>query len=108
MSRYANDYGACEIDSLPGSAQVGVSHSVFIREEYRGKGIGDANHKLRLKRAKELHYDLLICTVRADNEKEQVNLHDNGWEYMTRFKSSNTGNWVQLWSRQLTPNNYME
>lgn len=101
MSRYSNEYGACEIDSLPGSPQVAVSHAVFIQPEFRGKGIGNQNHRLRLRRLKEMHYDCVICTVRGDNDKEKRNLSDNGWHFLMRFQSSNTNHQVELWGRNV-------
>ena len=99
--RFANEFGACEVTTLPGCPQVAVSHSVFVRPEHRGKGHGSGNHLARLKRYKELHYDCVICTVAATNVREQAILKKNGWKCLSEFHSTNTGHGVQIWSINL-------
>ena len=99
--RFSNDYGACHITALPGCPQVAVSHGVFVLPEHRRKGHGDKNHKLRLKRMKDLHYDYAVCTVATHNLAEKKNLEDNGWYKLDSFVSSNTLYGVELWGKEL-------
>ena len=99
--RFSNEYGTCQITALPGSPQVAVSHSVFVLPQFRRQGKGDENHKLRLKRMKDLHYDYVLCTVDGSNSKEVRNLTDNGWKKLDVFTSSNSQHNVEIWGRRL-------
>lgn len=100
--RFANEYGACEITTLPGSPQVAVSHAVFIHPAHRGTGKGSLNHVLRLKRLKEMGYNYVICTVNAANGVERHILKENGWTELSNFQSSQTNHTVCLYGRELT------
>lgn len=99
--RFANEYGACEIDTLPGSPQVAVSHAVFIYPEQRGTGKGTVNHVLRLNRLKRLGYNYVMATMRAGNQREEAILLKNGWKKLDQFTSSATGHQVILWGRSI-------
>lgn len=99
--RFANEYGFCELNPLPGCAQVVVSNHAFIYKPHRGKGHGRQNHKLRLKRARELGYDLVLATVRANNDAEKAILLKEGWEFLTSFTSTETGYVVEMWAYHL-------
>jgi RimJ/RimL family protein N-acetyltransferase len=99
--RFANEFGACEITTLPGSPQVAVSHAVFIFPEHRGKGHGAKNHNLRLKRLKQMGYNYVICTVANANEAEKHILKTNGWNELASFDSSQTIHKVHLYGREL-------
>lgn len=99
--RFANEYGFCELNTLPGCSQVCVSNNAFVYEAFRGKGLGSKNHKLRLKRMKELGYDAAIATVVKGNVREEKILMANGWREVFEFKSKVTGNYVGLWTRTL-------
>jgi RimJ/RimL family protein N-acetyltransferase len=96
--RFANCFGACELDSIPGCSQLAISHGVFIRESMRGQRLGYANHNLRLERARNLHYDCVMATVDAANEKEKRNLKEMGWSCLHNFKNSKTGHTVEIWA----------
>lgn len=97
--RFANEFGVCEIDTLPGSPQVAVSHAVFIYPEHRGTGKGSLNHILRLKRLKEMGYNYVLATMRAGNAAEEAILMKNGWTVLDRFVSSATQHIVILWGK---------
>lgn len=99
--RFANEFGSCQVTSLPGSPQVAVSHGVFVLPQFRRKGYGDANHKARLKRMKEMHFDYVVCTVDETNGAEMKNLTDNGWDPLDKFVSSVTGHTIFLMGRHL-------
>lgn len=99
--RFANEYGTCQITALPGCPQVAVSHSVFVLPQFRRQGKGDENHKKRLQRMKDLHYDYVLCTVNHTNESEGRNLRDNGWVKISCFTSSNTEHVVDIYGRHL-------
>lgn len=99
--RFANENGACEIDTLPGSPQVAVSHAVFIYPEKRGKGLGTVNHLLRLNRLKAMGYNYVLATMRAGNIREEKILLKNEWKRLDDFVSSATGHNVVLWGKKL-------
>jgi hypothetical protein len=99
--RFSNEYGVCEITTLPGSPQVAVSHAVFIFPEHRGTGKGALNHTLRLNRLKDLGYNYVICTVADGNLAEEHLLEKNGWTRLSDFNSSQTKHKVALYGRGL-------
>lgn len=99
--RFANENGACEIDTLPGSPQIAVSHAVFIYPEKRGQGFGTFNHLLRLDRLANMGYNYVIATMRAGNAAEEAILTGNKWKKLEEFKSSATGNQVVIWGRHI-------
>ena len=63
--RFSDQYGFYELNPFPGSNQVVVSNHAFIFPKFRGKGFGKIQHMERLIKARELGYDLIVCTVRA-------------------------------------------
>lgn len=88
-----------EIDTLPGCSQVCVSHSVFLPPHHRGDGLGTEANKSRQQIAfEQLNYDMMLCTVDADNKVQKAILKHNGWKYLEFFKSRKTGHMVELWS----------
>jgi hypothetical protein len=90
-----------EIDNLPGCDQVAVFHNVWMPEKERGKGYGNTAHRERMRVAHNLGYDAAVCTVRFDNYAEKTILKKNGWKNVFGFKSSKTGNYVELWVRDV-------
>lgn len=100
--RFSNEYGSCEISDLPGCDQIAVSHSAFILPELRHKGYGSYNHLARLHRMHDMHYDLALCTTRADNLPQIRILAKNGWKRLYSFNSKKTGSHVILWVRDLS------
>jgi RimJ/RimL family protein N-acetyltransferase len=101
MMRFADEYGFYELNPFPGSNQIVVSNHAFIYAQYRGKGIGQMQHSQRLAKAKELGYDTIICTVRADNAVEKHILKKNHWACTFSFRSTETGQDLEIWMRTL-------
>jgi GNAT superfamily N-acetyltransferase len=99
--RIADEYGFYELNPFPGNNQVVVCNHVLIYPEHRGKGRGVIQHESRYDTACALGYDLMICTVRADNEVEKHILTKFGWKFATRFQNRETGNLVEMWTREL-------
>lgn len=102
--RFANEYGYCELNDFPGCSQIVVSNHAFVYPKHRGKGHGRHNHRLRLQRATDLGYDLIIATIRVGNEAEESIVKTEGWQEVFRFINSNTGNTVGIWVKQLVRN----
>lgn len=92
---------AGHIDPLPGSSQVAVFHSAFVRPDYRKTGVGFTAHNERLCRAIIEAYDYGLCTVDLSNEAQIKILEDSGWKRLDTFKSQKTGHVVALYGINL-------
>lgn len=90
-----------EFTSLPGCSQIVVSHGVYVPIVNRGKGAGTSANKKRLALAKELGYDMIVCTVSDENEGQKHVLETNGWECLKTFLSSKTNHNVHLYGKVL-------
>lgn len=90
--------GGYEIDPLPGNGDVAVSHGVYLREGFRGAGLGQRQHEERLANITNQNYMAVICTVREDNEVEKHILTKNGWTKVWGFPNKD-GEKVELWAR---------
>jgi hypothetical protein len=99
--RFANENGYGELNNFPGCNQITVSNHAFIYPNQRGKGKGDENHKLRLKRAKLMGYDYMVCTVIDSNVAQRRILTKNNWKELDEFKSSETGHTIIIYGKKL-------
>ena len=97
MTRYSTPYGAYEIDSVPGQAQVAHCHSLFIRREHRGKGHGHAIKQCQMQTLRELGYDMATCTIDASNDRQRAVLEKAGWQLLGNITNTKTGGITQLW-----------
>lgn len=85
--RFSNEYGFCELNPFPGCKWLAVSNYAYVYPGLRGQGHGAENHRLRLKRAKELGYNALICTVNSANAAEIHILSAEGWSNIGSFET---------------------
>lgn len=99
--RFADEYGFYELNPFPGCNQIVVSNHAHIFRGYRGEGRGQIQHQERLIKAKELGYDLIICTVKSDNDVEKHILEKYGWQRMLNFINTETENPIEMWARLL-------
>lgn len=99
--RFSNRYGFYELNPFPGSNQIVISNHAFIYPAYRGKGFGQTQHTERLRKARELGYNLIMATVKADNLVEKHILKKNHWLQNTSFVSIETGHTIEVWTRVL-------
>ena len=99
--RFANKYGYCELNPFPGCSQIVISNHGVIFEGYRGQGHGTDNHNLRVARAVDLGYDLMLCTVNTENVAEKAILRKSRWKFLQSFGNTETKNQIELWSKQL-------
>ena len=80
--------GHYELNPFPGSNQIVVSSHAFIKKEYRGNGHGRQAALDRLEKARELDYDYVLATVRADNEAQlKIMRSIAGWDKLDSFTS---------------------
>ena len=101
--RFSDEFGFYELNPFPGCNQIVVSNHAFIYPEYRGKGYGQVQHEARLEKARELGYDLILCTVNSKNLAEIHILRKYGWveHHDSRFVNSETSNTIQVWAKRL-------
>lgn len=93
--------GFYELNSFPGCNQLVVSNHAFIFPGYRGRGFGNLQHKERLEKAKELGYNCIICTVKANNLPEKKILMKNNWKMVFQFINKETNNDIEIWALTL-------
>jgi RimJ/RimL family protein N-acetyltransferase len=99
--RFSNVYGFYELNPFPGCNQIVVSNHAFIYKHFRGRGHGSTQHRERLEKARELGYNMIMCTVKDDNESEIHILKKNGWTQESGFVSYETGNSLHIWTKIL-------
>lgn len=97
MTHFSNEYGECDISPMPGCGRIAISNAVQIFPEYRGKGHGRENHKLRIDRMKSMGYQVAIATVVSTNLAEKRILEHENWTKVFEFVSAKTGNTVEFW-----------
>lgn len=99
--RFSNEFGFYELNPFPGCNQIVVSNHAFIYPKFRGQGKGRQQHEERLQKAKDLGYDLIMCTVKADNARERHILESNGWKQCQRFLNQETDNLIVIYVKEL-------
>ncbi|BCU78204.1 N-acetyltransferase family protein [Luteolibacter sp. LG18] len=81
-----------------------VEHSVYIRSDQRGKGIGQALMQALIKRARALGKHVMVAGIEAGNTSS-IRLHEKlGFEQAGYLKEVGTkfGSWLDLVFLQLT------
>jgi L-amino acid N-acyltransferase YncA len=101
MPRYGDHNGFYEFNNFPGCNQIVVSNHAYIYPEKRGRGIGTDYNNLRIKQAKILGYDYMICTVVSTNKPQLAILKKNGFKELDMFANKETGNAVKIFGRKL-------
>lgn len=99
--RFKTVSGFYELNPFPGCSQLVVSNHAFVRKELRGKGAGRTAHRARLQHARDLGYDAIICTVRADNAAQKHILSTEGWQKSAEFFNKETERFVEIWTKVL-------
>lgn len=94
-------YGYYEFNTFPGCSQLIVSNHAYIKPEQRGKGFGQLQQLQKLELAAQLGYNCIICTVRADNEREKHILKKNGWKFVHSFFNTQSEHLVEIWVRDI-------
>ena len=84
------------VSFMPGNRRILISHGVRIDEGLRGKGLGRKLLKLREEIAREAGVNLLLATVRDDNEIEQHLLITEEWVRLIQRDTE-----ISLWGKQL-------
>ena len=101
MTRYATPFGAYEIDSIPGQPQIAHCHSLFVRPENRGDGLGHLLKRHQNETLLALGYDFATCTVSAGNAAQKKVLERAGWANLSAFNNARTGETTEVWGYQV-------
>jgi hypothetical protein len=101
-TEYIRDqYGSGRLTQLPGCCGVVVSHNSFIYTKSKRQGHGDRLHKLRVSKAIDKKFGVMIATVLEDNHIEQKILINNDWFLVHTFKNPKTNRNIQIWCRNV-------
>jgi GNAT superfamily N-acetyltransferase len=96
------------LDPMPGCPRVGISHGFQVYPERRGTGWASISMKERLKKAKELGFQMLLATVVEGNLPEEFVLRHHGWQQFGYLFNPVTQNTVYCWKKDLDPNKTYE
>lgn len=96
------------LDPMPGCARVAISHGFQVYPQFRGTGWASVSMKERLKKAKELGFQMILATVGDNNRPEEFCLRHHGWQQFGYLFNPNTGNTVYCWKKDLDPNRTYE
>jgi RimJ/RimL family protein N-acetyltransferase len=99
----SDDVGFYDLTEFPSCGSLGISHNVSVKTALRGKGYGQAQHKLRLKKAQEIGFTYLLCTVNPENAAEKHILGKFGWQKLREFNDK-CGDKLELWGRDILAN----
>ncbi len=81
----------------PGNCGIVISHAAYVAEGYRGRGIGQYLHQLRIEIAQRAGYTLLQCTTQVINDNQNHILRKNGWQTVDTFINTRTTNVCYIW-----------
>jgi predicted GNAT family acetyltransferase len=95
--RISTPHGAYEIDSMPSQPQVAICHGFFVPLHLRGKGLANKLKQHQAQMLSNLFYDYATCTVCSSNSAQKHVLQNAGWRMLSSFRSSKTGDPVELW-----------
>lgn len=99
--RFSHPYGFYELNPFPGSNQIVVSNHAFIYPQFRNNGYGKQAAEERIEKARDLGFDYMLCTVRADNPAQLKIIRGLGWKELDRFTSTETGNEIILFGKNV-------
>jgi len=102
MARYATEYGAYELDSVPSQPQIAHCHGLFVHPAHRGKGLGHELKRDQMNLLARLGYDYATCTVDSSNDRQRAVLERAGWHLLQNIPNSRTGGITQLWGWLVT------
>ena len=99
--RYYSDDGFFDLTASFSCNALVVSTHTFINKDKRGKGAGQKQHLARLKQAKDMGYNAIICTVQARNTVQKHILSKNGWMMTFTFFNKQSELDIEIWCRNL-------
>lgn len=95
--RVSTPQGCYEIESIPSQQQCAICHGFFVPVPLRGKGLSNKLKQHQAQTIANLGYDYATCTVSSSNLAQKHVLQNAGWRMLASFRSSKTGEPVELW-----------
>ncbi len=89
------------LTTFPKCESILISHDSWVKEEFRGQGIGTKAHQSRLEVAEALGANYLICTVNAYNTPQIRILRKFGWKLLDSFIHNCTHHEVGIWGKRI-------
>lgn len=77
-----NQIACFTLSSFDNNSHVIISSSAYVESKYRGVGLGQRLHDLRIKIARASHYSTILCTVNPANAIQIHILEKNGWKFL--------------------------
>lgn len=99
--RHKLNYGAFEIDSLPGNSQIAMCHHFLVLKEFRGKGMGHELKRHQDQVLNQYHYGYAIATVAAHNTAQIKCMEASNWRLLDEFWNERYGETTTIWGKQL-------
>ncbi len=100
--RFATKDGFFELNTFPGCNQIVMLNHVCIYPEKRNQGLGAKQCRFYIDKAKELGYDILICTVITSNIPQLKLMAKFGFLELDTFYNRETGNTVKIFRKRLS------
>ena len=99
--RHKLEFGAFEIDSLPGNSQIAMCHHFMVLNQYRGKGRGRELKEYQEQVLEQMHYGYAIATVAAHNIPQIKIMEATGWKRLDTFYNVRHGEMTIIWGKHL-------
>jgi RimJ/RimL family protein N-acetyltransferase len=96
------EVGHFELTAMPGCPKVAISHGLNIAVSCRGLGYGRAAMEDRIRQARELGFQLLMCTVVVGNSAQEKIMARYQFRPVSTFDNATTGNKVVLYYKNIT------
>lgn len=94
---YYKVQGCFSLTAFPGNCGMVVSHSLWLSEKSRGKGLGSFLQYFKKKIASKYGFSLMYCTTIVTNDVENHLLEKFGWKKVNTFLNRRTGNTCYEW-----------
>lgn len=98
--KYKSETGKWALSS-PHDSGIIFSHGSFIKEKFRGKGLGNIEHEKRINIAREMGYSCIVATVISNNEIEKHILQKHGWQVVHRFFNPKVKYMIEIWIKDI-------
>lgn len=83
---------------------IAIVSRVYVEEKFRGLGLGQYLHKLRIAFAKEEKIDFLMVITIQTNDVQNHIMKKNGWKIIKSYTTSQYKQKVYLWMLDINKN----
>ena len=89
--------GKWKLTSFPSCPNLVISHDSYIYNHSRGVGFGNYRNSDRIRLARILEGDCMICTVSSDNKIQKKILIHNKWKKIHTFYGKVQDKEIEIW-----------